>query len=173
MANPWDYLGDEEVDTCDLLIIGCGNVLRGDDAVGPIIIRRLWEQNLPQIDSGTVRLSDGGTSGMDVAFVMRGAKRVIIIDAATTGAEPGTLFQVPGQDVEDLPPAGGIHSHEFRWDHALGFSKWLLGPYCPTDITVYLIEAGGFDYGGILTEPVDQAASRLTDLLLKEIATYD
>ncbi|PMP83831.1 MAG: peptidase M52, partial [Roseiflexus castenholzii] len=30
------------------LIIGCGNLLRGDDGVGPILIRRLWEIGLPE-----------------------------------------------------------------------------------------------------------------------------
>ena len=33
--------------TTQTLIIGCGNLLRGDDAVGPILIRHLWERGLP------------------------------------------------------------------------------------------------------------------------------
>ena len=48
------------------LIIGCGNLLRGDDGVGPILIRRLWEiDRLPP----HIRLADGGTGGMDVNTV--------------------------------------------------------------------------------------------------------
>jgi len=31
-------------------------------------------------------VADGGTSGMDVAFRMRGVGKVILVDAATTGA---------------------------------------------------------------------------------------
>ncbi|HMZ79592.1 MAG TPA: hydrogenase maturation protease, partial [Acidobacteriota bacterium] len=58
-----------------ILIIGCGNLLRGDDAVGPILIRHLWEIGLP----AGVRCADGGTAGMDVAFQMRGADQVIIV----------------------------------------------------------------------------------------------
>ena len=31
----------------DTLIVGCGNLLRGDDATGPVLIRRMWERGLP------------------------------------------------------------------------------------------------------------------------------
>jgi len=89
----------------DTLIIGCGNLLRGDDGVGPILIRRLWEIGLPE----GVRVADGGTAGMDVAFQMRGADRVIIVDACRTSAAPGTLYRVPGEQLEQIPPPEGIN----------------------------------------------------------------
>ena len=41
------------------LIIGCGNLLRGDDGVGPVLIRHLWDRGLPPY----VRIADGGTAG--------------------------------------------------------------------------------------------------------------
>ncbi|MFM9196862.1 MAG: hydrogenase maturation protease, partial [Planctomycetia bacterium] len=49
------------------LIIGCGNSLRGDDAAGPVLVRRLSARGLPE----GVRCADGGTAGMVVAFQMR------------------------------------------------------------------------------------------------------
>ena len=62
---------------CDTLVIGCGNLLRADDGVGPVLVRHMWDRGLPP----RVRLADGGTAGMDVAFQMRGAKRVILGDS--------------------------------------------------------------------------------------------
>ncbi|MEX1337157.1 hydrogenase maturation protease, partial [Hydrogenibacillus schlegelii] len=56
------------------------------------IIRRLCALGPP---SG-VSLADGGTAGMDVVFQIQDAKRLIIVDAAKTGAEPGTIFELPG-----------------------------------------------------------------------------
>ena len=94
---------------------------------------------------------------MDVAFKMRGAKAVVLIDAADTGAEPGTIYRVPGEEVEQLPPLQGLHSHNFRWDHALAFAHWLLGDEYPQDIMVYLIEAAQLTPGADLSEPVDKA----------------
>ncbi|MCM3885763.1 hydrogenase maturation protease, partial [Frankia sp. R82] len=63
-------------------VIGCGNLLRGDDGVGPVLIRHLAAVGVP----ADVRLVDGGTAGLDTAFAMRGARRVLIVDAARTGA---------------------------------------------------------------------------------------
>ena len=59
-----------------IVVIGCGNLLRGDDAVGPTLIRHLWDRGVPD----GVTLVDGGTAGMDVAFKMRGAHSVVLVD---------------------------------------------------------------------------------------------
>jgi hydrogenase maturation protease len=148
------------------LIIGCGNLLRGDDAVGPVLVRRLLDRGLP----AGVEVADGGTSGMDVAFRMRGAGRVVLVDASTSGSEPGSIFRLRGEDVEVLPPLEGINLHAFRWDHALAFGRWLLKDDYPTDIEVYLIEAGGFEFGAPLTAPVEAALDELVDHLLADLA---
>jgi len=129
-----------------------------------VLIRHLHTQGVP----AGVRLVDGGTSGMDVAFGMRGASRVVIVDAARTGAKPGTVFRVPAEQLTDLPPIDGLHTHNFRWDHALSFSTWLLGPHRPTDITVFLVEAGQFDPGSELSGPVAAGMEQLIALIADE-----
>lgn len=146
----------------DTLVIGCGNLLRGDDGIGPILIRRLWDLGLPE----GMQVVDGGTAGMDVAFKMRGANRVIIIDAAKTGSPPGTLFRVPGEELENLPPLDGINQHAFRWDHALAFGRWLLKDEYPNDITVYLIEGASFDFGAAVTPAVTECMEGLAQHLV-------
>ena len=154
----------------ELLVVGCGNLLRADDGAGPILIRQLWEGGVPD----GVRLVDGGTAGMDVAFQMRGARKVVIVDACTTGHhEPGTVFRVPGPKLEDLPPLSGLHTHSFRWDHALAFARWLLGGAYPSDVTVYLIEAADFTPGGELSPPVRLGVSQVLDLIRRERAFQD
>lgn len=140
-----------------VVVVGCGNLLRGDDAVGPTLVRHLWEAGVPD----DVTLVDGGTAGMDVAFKMRGAERVVIVDASLTGAEPGTIYRVPGAELEDLPPLDGLHTHQFRWDHALSFGRWLLGDEYPDDIVVFLIEAASTEPGAPLTEPVGRAMEQV------------
>lgn len=154
------------------LVIGCGNLLRGDDAVGPVLVRRLLERGLPD---GT-EVADGGTSGMDVAFRMRGADRVVLIDASSTGGTPGTLYRLMGADVEELPDLSTLNLHSFRWDHALAFARWLLRDDpdgYPDEVIVYLIEAAAFEFGAPLSEPVSAAMDRLVDRLLDELAPVD
>lgn len=152
---------DLEPPGCDVLIVGCGNLLRGDDGVGPVLIRHLWDRGVPD----GARLVDGGTAGMDVGFQMRGARRVVIVDASATGAVPGTVYRLPGEELTDLPPLKGLHTHAFRWDHAIPFARWALGDACPTDITVFLIEAGAMELGADLSEPVSAAMEQVIDMI--------
>lgn len=148
-----------------ILVIGCGNLLRGDDSVGPILIRRLWELGLPE----GVFCCDGGTAGMDVAFQMRGKDKVIIIDAAKTGEVTGSVFKVPGEELENLPPLTDIHTHNFRWDNALAFGRWLLKDEYPSDITVYLIEGENFEFGETLSLKVKETMEKLAVRLLEDL----
>ena len=146
------------------LVVGCGNLIRGDDAVGPVLVRLLAERDLP---SG-VRLVDGGTAGMDVAFAMRNVDRVVVVDASRVGVEPGTVHRVPGAELTDLtPPEGNLH--RFRWDQALGFAKWLLKDDYPADVTVWLVEGESFEPGAPLTPAVETAVVRVADRIEREI----
>lgn len=153
----------------DTLIIGCGNLLRGDDATGPVLIRRMWERGLPE----HVHCADGGTGGMDVAFQMRGVRHVILVDACRSGGEPGAIFEVPGEEVQQLPPIEGINLHAFRWDHALAFGRWLLKQDYPEKVTVYLIEGLDFVIGQPLSPAVDRAIDELVERLLEVVADRD
>lgn len=147
------------------LIVGCGNLLRGDDATGPVLIRRMWERGLPD----GVHCADGGTGGMDVAFQMRGVPHVILVDACQSGSEPGAMFEVPGEEVEQLPPVEGINLHAFRWDHAIAFGRWLLKDDYPEKVTAYLIEGEDFEVGEKLTPSVDRAIDKLIDRIFDVI----
>jgi hydrogenase maturation protease len=159
---------DLEPPGCDVLVVGCGNLLRGDDGVGPVLIRHLWDRGVPD----GAKLVDGGTAGMDVGFQMRGAQRVVIVDACVsqgeTGAPPGTVYRLPGEELTDLPPLQGLHTHSFRWDHAIPFARWALGEACPTDITVFLIEAAAMDLGAELSEPVRTGMEQVIELIERD-----
>lgn len=146
------------------VIIGCGNLLRGDDGVGPLLIRKLWNLGLPP----GVRLADGGTAGMDVAFQIGDAEELILVDACQTGAEPGTIYELPGEEVE-TPPPESINLHDFRWDHAIAMGRWLLKDRFPKKVTVFLIEAENLSHGFGLSPTVESAMERLAKELLRRV----
>lgn len=149
----------------DTLVVGCGNLLRGDDAAGPILVRRLAEAGVPV----GVRLLDGGTAGMDVAFAMKGARRVVVVDASRIGVEAGTVHRVPGSELEDLePPPPNLHA--FRWDQALGFARWLLKDEYPSDVVVWLVEGESFEPGAALSPAVDVAVDRVARGILADVS---
>lgn len=163
-----DAAVDLEPPAYDVLVVGCGNLLRGDDGVGPVLVRHLWDRGVPD----GARLVDGGTAGMDVAFQMRGARRVVIVDACltqgSTDVAPGTVYRLPGEELADLPPLQGLHTHSFRWDHAIPFARWALGDACPDDITVFLIEAAQTDLGAELSDPVAAAMEQVIGLIERD-----
>jgi len=146
----------------EILIVGCGNLLRSDDAVGPVLIRRLWELGLPD----HIEVVDGGTAGMDVSFKMEGREEVVIVDACVSGAEAGTIYEVPGYELEDLP-LQQANLHGFRWDNAIAFGRWLLKDRYPEKVTVFLIEGECFEFGMDISPKVAAAM----DTLAKELLT--
>lgn len=146
----------------DVVVVGCGNLVRSDDGAGPMLVRRLWDLGVPP----GVRLADGGTAGMDVAFQIAGAREVAIVDACLSGAEAGTIFEIPGEEVE-TPPLAGMNLHSFRWDNALAFGRWLLKDRFPARVTVFLIEAQSVEPGVGLSPPVERAMHEVADLLLR------
>lgn len=68
-----------------VLLIGYGNEIRGDDAVGPLIAQRLDMLRLPG-----VRIVSTQQLTPELAEVIAGAAAVVFVDASLSG-EPGTV----------------------------------------------------------------------------------
>jgi len=81
----------------DLLILGLGNVLYGDDGLGVLAVH-LIERDY-EIPAG-VRVADGGTLGLSLLPLLQQARRVVIVDAiASPGAAPGELVRLESAEV--------------------------------------------------------------------------
>ncbi len=97
--------------TPNVLVAGVGNVLLGDDGFGVEVVRRLVATELP---SDRVRVADFGIRALHLAYVLcEPFDLVVLVDAMSRGAEPGTLF-VLAADVgelgeEVLPDAHELH----------------------------------------------------------------
>lgn len=153
-----------------LTIIGCGNLNRSDDAVGVLVAQRLQEY-LIQNPHPAVQIYDCGTAGMEIIFQARGSQELVIIDASSTGSEPGSVFKVPGRELESLPEPS-YNLHNFRWDHALAAGRKIFGDKFPQEVMVYLIEAANLDLGLELSSSVQNAANFVFQELTKLIASY-
>jgi hydrogenase maturation protease len=150
-----------------LTIIGCGNLNRNDDAVGVIIAQQL-QQFLADNPHPHVQVYDCGTAGMEVMFQARGSKQLIIIDASSTGSEPGAIFKVPGKELEALPEPS-YNLHNFRWDNALAAGRKIFQNDFPDEVTVYLIEAANLDFGLELSPVVQYAAAKVFAEIIENI----
>lgn len=150
-----------------LVVIGCGNLNRSDDAVGVRVVQRLQARfaNEPMDD---LRLFDAGTGGMDVMFKARGARELIIVDACRSGSEAGAIFRLPGSTI-DTAHAPAYSLHDFRWDHAVHAGRRIFGDDFPAALTVYLVEAGSLELGLDLTPAVAAAVDPVCDHIARQI----
>ena len=153
--------GASEASPARLAIVGCGNPARCDDGVGVAVVLRLKAMGLP----ADVQLIDAGTSGMDVMFHVRGAERVVIVDACRSGGEPGAVFRLPGREAM-TPTEHGFTLHGLRWDHALYAGSKMFGDGFVDHTEVILVEAGTLDFGLTLSAPVQAAAEHVAQLLV-------
>ncbi len=79
-----------------------GNVLRGDDGVGPAVARALRDEPLPD----TVRVLEVGIGGIHlVQELMGGVDLLLVVDAVDLGRPPGTVV-VQRPDVVDVSMLG-------------------------------------------------------------------
>lgn len=84
-----------------VLILGCGNVLLGDDGFGPAVAQKLRDNFTIPAD---ICVLDAGTSVREILFdtVLSEKKpaKIVIVDAMDCGREPGELFLL---DIDSLP----------------------------------------------------------------------
>ncbi|MEM8558055.1 MAG: hydrogenase maturation protease, partial [Bacteroidota bacterium] len=82
-------------------VLGFGNPVRGDDAVGVCIVQELQARFGAALDDAGVTVFDMGTSAFEVLFQLRGHDRLRFVDAAlNTGHPVGTVFKVPAEQLE-------------------------------------------------------------------------
>lgn len=80
----------------DLLVLGLGNPLCGDDGAGIAAVARLRARY--EAPEG-VQMLDGGTLGLSLLPHLQSARRAILVDAVRTSDPPGTLVRIEGDDV--------------------------------------------------------------------------
>lgn len=77
-------------------VIGLGNPLLGDDALGLVALERLATRyELPD----AVTLHDGGTWGMSLMPTIEDATNVLFLDAIDRGDTPGAFIRLEGTEI--------------------------------------------------------------------------
>ena len=82
-------------------IMGFGNPVRSDDAVGIHVIE-LLKARLGEREDLTIL--DMGTSAFEVLFQLKGHQRIIVVDAVINTGEPvGSIYKVPAEEIMRAP----------------------------------------------------------------------
>ncbi|MBH0179779.1 MAG: hydrogenase maturation protease [Nitrospira sp.] len=142
-------------------IIGLGNGLRGDDAVGLMAARRIRQKV-----GDPVKVIEAEMAGVDLLELMKGAHIVMLIDAARSGQAPGTIHRL---DASTGPIGGQMFP---RSSHALGTVDALelaraMG-VLPATVIVYGVEAGNTEAGQPLSPAVTKALDEVVEQIVQE-----
>jgi len=148
----------------DVLIIGIGNIFRGDDAAGLAAALMFREMQLPgmqvlEMDGDITTLADG----------WQGVQRVVVIDAVTSKAAAGTIFRFAAHR-EPLPKkmfATCCSCHAFGVAHQIEMARAL--NQLPPCLMVYGIEGKDFTLGSKISPEVQQALPRLVEQIRQDL----
>lgn len=153
------------------LVVGLGNPILGDDGVGWRVAETVKAHlNDPAVD--VLCLSLGGLALMEH---LAGYRRVIIVDAMTTGAEPGSLHNLSAAEMDELSVQHTASVHDLSLSAALALGCEL-GLALPEEIQIIGIEAKPeFNFGETLSTAVagavPGAASAVAEWLYQPAAT--
>ena len=142
-------------------IIGLGNGMRGDDAVGLLVAHRLRQEIGDRVD-----VIEAEMAGVDLVELMKGANVVFLIDAARSGQAPGTIHRLDGS-------AGSISAPIFpRSSHAIGTADALelaraMG-VLPTTVIVYGVEVENTEVGRPLSPAVARALEQVVGRIVQD-----
>jgi coenzyme F420 hydrogenase subunit delta len=86
----------------DVVVLGCGNILYGDDGFGPNVAEYL-ENACPLPDHVSVINAGTGVREMlfDLVISEQRPKKIIVIDAIDTRRIPGEVFKIPLEEMPD------------------------------------------------------------------------
>ncbi|MBZ9571283.1 hydrogenase maturation peptidase HycI [Methanobrevibacter sp. TMH8] len=86
------------------MILGIGNELRGDDALGPFIINSLDSDQNNNLNNEKVTLINGGSAPENFTGLIKreNPSHILIIDAALMGSNPGTIKFVNKENIANI-----------------------------------------------------------------------
>jgi hydrogenase maturation protease len=145
-------------------IYGIGNILMGDDGIGPAVVAWL-SSNAALPDDITIE--DLGTPSLDLPNYLVGYDRVIFIDAVAAAAPPGTILLYSRDEIVATPPGIRISPHEPTINDALIVLDFAGG--APKDVLLIGIVPHTLDVGMTLSAPVTGAVPRAAAMVLAEV----
>ncbi len=148
----------------DILILGLGNDILTDDAVGLLVVRQL---GLDFADNARVAVRETQEMGLALLDHLVGHREAILVDSIQTGkATPGTLHEL---DAEGLKRIAGGTPHFLGVGETLALGRQM-GLPMPSRVRIFAIEVTDVQtLGSKLTPALEEALPAILDHLRKAI----
>ncbi len=131
-----------------ILVLGLGNPILSDDAIGLHVVEALHKRGLEGVDAREC------FSDLDIFEGLTSYDHVIFVDAVESGGEPGTVYKV---SLSDIAPKLSTHNFDLnliRYIESMGDNK--------SQVTVLAVEAGDIQtISEKCTPEVEEAISKI------------
>ena len=151
-----------------ILIAGIGNVLLGDDGVGPYVARLLSSSFV--FEPG-VEVEDLGTPALDLIDHILGLDALILIDSVEDGMPGGTISLYHKDDIVRHGPPVRMDPHSPALTESLLAADFVGS--APGQVVLIGVSGARYDAGCQLSVPVQEAVRHVVEEVLLELDSLD
>jgi hydrogenase maturation protease len=99
----------------EIVVIGVGNLLMGDDGVGIHAVEALRKEKLPS----NVAVFSAETRAFDALEYMDGCDKAVIVDAYRKGGAPGSIYRFTFDPAGEMDESMNLSMHDINFIDAL------------------------------------------------------
>jgi hydrogenase maturation protease len=146
-------------------VLGIGNVLMGDDALGPFVVKLLeaaWEP------LEGLALIDAGTPGLDLTAYLADLDAVVVVDVVRAAGSPGEVRRYDKAELLKRSPIVATSPHEPGLREAILNAEFL--EVSPARIRLVGVIPARIEFGLGLSPPVRAALPAVVAQVQAELA---
>ncbi|MGC8809203.1 MAG: carbamoyltransferase HypF [bacterium] len=149
-----------------IFVIGAGNLLLRDEGVGIHVIKELQKRELP----AEVEIVDGGVGGLDLLHYFSQAEKVLLIDAAEMGLEPGAVVRLDPAQVNLPLKEVQFSAHEISLAEVIELGRALTNN--SLKIVIFGIQPKEISWGMELSPEVAAVIPQVITAVFQEINSF-
>jgi len=150
----------------NILVLGIGQSLRGDDAAGLEAVR-LWQEKFPETAVGA-RVETSELPGLVLLDLLEGMEAAVIVDAIQSKAPAGTVMRLGSEELASFMPETGF-THGWGIAETLQLGHSLYQGLASCRAILIGIVGGQFDLGAGFSPEVEKALPKAAEMIESEI----
>jgi hydrogenase maturation protease len=152
-------------------VIGIGQSLRGDDAVGLALVR-LWNETYQhKVNRPEVQVELAELPGISLLDLLEGTRVAILVDAVHSEVAPGTIH-VLNEDQLEAFTDGTASAHGWGVAETLALGRKLGLHSLPKNLVLVGIEVSQLDVGGDLSGAVASALPKAAQTIEQQVLSF-
>ncbi len=154
-----------------IIVIGIGQTMRGDDAVGVEAVRRWQEAFRETASRSEIAVQFNELPGLGLLNLLEGFDAALIVDAVQSGATPGTVHRLRPEDLASFGTAAKS-AHGWGVAETLELGRQLQFIGSRPRIRLIGIEAQQVELGQPMSEAVASALPAVCQAIEDELRAF-